>query len=67
MRIVLDTNILVSAMGWDGNERKVLLTSLSDDIDLVLSDELISELLHVLSYGKFSHLPMENLVNSRKS
>jgi predicted nucleic acid-binding protein len=49
MRIVLDTNILVSAMGWDGNERKVLLATLSGDIDLVLSDEIISELLHVLS------------------
>jgi putative PIN family toxin of toxin-antitoxin system len=61
MRIVLDTNILVSAMGWGGNERKVLLATLSDDIDLVLSDEIISELLHVLSYEKLSHIPEEKI------
>jgi len=59
MKIVLDTNILVSAMGWDGNERKVLMATLALDIDLILSDAMVSELLKVLSYQKFSHLPVD--------
>jgi putative PIN family toxin of toxin-antitoxin system len=61
MRVVLDTNILVSAMGWDGNEREVLLATFSDDIDMVLSEELIAELLRVLSYEKLSHLPVDKI------
>jgi len=61
MRVVLDTNILVSALGWDGNERKVLLATLSDDVDLVLSDEIISEMLQVLSYEKLSHIPEDKI------
>ena len=61
MRIVLDTNILVSAMGWNGNEREVLLATFSEDIDLVLSEDLIAELLRVLSYEKLSHLPVDKI------
>ena len=61
MRIVPDTNILVSAMGWNGNEREVLLATFSDDVDLVLSENLIAELLRVLSYEKLSHLPVDKV------
>ena len=61
MRIVLDTNILVSAMGWNGNEREVLLATFSDDIDLILSEDLMAELLRVLSYEKLSHLPVDKI------
>ena len=33
MKLVLDTNVLVSALGWNGNERAVLLETLSDDTE----------------------------------
>ena len=61
MKIVLDINILVSALGWNGNERSVLLETLSDDIDLLLSEDIITEFLHVLSYKKFSHISIEKI------
>ena len=61
MRIVLDTNVLVSALGWDGNERAVLLETLSEDIDLLLSESIITEFLNVLAQEKFSHIPQKKI------
>lgn len=61
MRLVLDTNVLVSAVGWNGNERAVLLETLSEDTDLLLSETTIAEFLQVLSYEKFSHTPIEKI------
>ena len=61
MRVVLDTNILISALGWNGNERTVLLETLSSDIDLLLSEDIINEFLHVLSYDKFTHISIEKI------
>lgn len=61
MKVVLDTNVLISALGWNGNEKKVLLETLSDDIDLLLSEDIINEFLHVLSYDKLSHIPIEKI------
>jgi putative PIN family toxin of toxin-antitoxin system len=61
MRIVLDTNVLASALGWAGNERKVLLSTFSEDIDLLLSEDIISEFIHVISSDKFSYVPVEKI------
>jgi putative PIN family toxin of toxin-antitoxin system len=61
MRIVMDTNVLVSAFGWDGNERTVLLETLSGEHDLLISADIITEFIHVFSYKKFSHIPVEKI------
>ncbi len=61
MRLVLDTNVLISALGWNGKERAVLLETLSNNIDLLLSEDIINEFLHVLSYDKFTHLSIEKI------
>ena len=61
MRVVLDTNVLVSALWWKGNERNVLLMTLYDDVDLVVSDALLSEFLNVVAKGKFAGFPHENV------
>ncbi len=61
MKLVLDTNVLVSALGWNGNERAVLLETLSEDIDLLLSEYIITEFLQVLLYDKLSHIPVEKI------
>jgi putative PIN family toxin of toxin-antitoxin system len=48
MRLVLDTNILVSAMFWKGNERRLLDKCLLGEHQLIISRPLLDELHRVL-------------------
>ena len=52
-RVVLDTNILISALGWKGNPRIIFNKVIDGEFELVLSHKQLSELLRVLSYPKF--------------
>lgn len=52
MRLVLDTNVLVSAFFWDGNERRVLRGCTRGPDQLVTSPYILAELEDVLM-GKF--------------
>lgn len=52
-RVVLDTNILISALGWKGNPRNIFNKAIDGEFELVLSHKQLSELLRVLSYPKF--------------
>ena len=47
-RVVLDTNVLVSAFFWDGNEREVQRRCCSKDLQSVTSPDILNELDHVL-------------------
>ena len=49
MRVVLDTNILISAFFWDGNEKEILLKFKNKEHQSVLSSAIIEELNDVLS------------------
>jgi putative PIN family toxin of toxin-antitoxin system len=53
MKIVLDTNVLISAFFWNGNERKVLEKCRAKELDLLISPEILAELDAVLD-RKFS-------------
>lgn len=53
MRLVLDTNVVVSAMLWDGAPRRLLRTAAGANIWLFVSSPLLEELKEVLSRGKF--------------
>ncbi len=48
MRVVLDTNILVSAFFWEGNERKILLKCKKRKLNSITSLEILNELEKVL-------------------
>ena len=48
LRIVLDTNILVSAFFWEGNESKLLRKCKERHYSLILSLEILDELEKVL-------------------
>ncbi|MEE9150742.1 MAG: putative toxin-antitoxin system toxin component, PIN family [Thermoplasmata archaeon] len=48
MRIVLDTNDLISAFFWDGNERKLLRMCRKKKHQLVTSPQILVELTRVL-------------------
>lgn len=52
-RIVLDTNIIVSAIIRDGNPRKLFQRGIEGKYRILLSDEILDELFEVLQRPKF--------------
>lgn len=53
-KIILDTNIYVSALGYEGNEREVLRKCINGYLVLYLSEEILKELERVIEYPKFN-------------
>ena len=53
MRLVLDTNIVVSALLWKGAPRDLLRAATEARVELFTSDPLLEELAEVLSRSKF--------------
>jgi len=58
-RVVLDSNVLISAFFWNGNEREVLLKCKIKNLKSVLSLEILNETKRVL-LNKFD-LPQEKI------
>ncbi len=54
MRLVLDTNVAVAGLLWNGHPRRLLDLAISGDVTLFSSPALIDELAHALNYPKFS-------------
>lgn len=52
MRITVDTNILVSALGWNGAEAAIIEMVLESKLELCLSAEILSEFYRVAQYPK---------------
>lgn len=52
-KLVLDTNTLISALGWKGKPHQVLGMCMRKQVELVLSPPIIEELEVVMSYPKF--------------
>ncbi len=52
MRVVLETNTLVSAIGWDGPPRQILIAIREGKHTFITSPELLDELARVLAYPK---------------
>jgi len=53
-RIVLDTNVIISAFGWKGIPHQIIRKCIEGHFELYLSPELISEIKRVLAYPKFN-------------
>jgi putative PIN family toxin of toxin-antitoxin system len=53
MRLVLDTNVVVSALLWDGPPRRLLQVGRGESVMLFSSAPLLAELTDVLSRAKF--------------
>jgi putative PIN family toxin of toxin-antitoxin system len=58
-KIVLDTNVFVSAFGWKGSPHRILLKCIDKTCLLYISPALVYELIKVLSYKKFNFSPSE--------
>lgn len=54
MRVVADTNVLISGLFWEGNERKLLKMFKTEELANVISPQIIDELEDVLSRKKFN-------------
>lgn len=52
-RIVLDTNVLISALGWEGPSNKIFRKVLGEELELVTSYKQIEELGKVMEYPRF--------------
>jgi len=53
MRVVLDTNVFISAIFWRGSPHDILKFAEEDKITLVSSREILEELFGVLQRDKF--------------
>lgn len=53
MRVVLDTNVLISALMFGGNPREILQKAIRGELKLCLSEAILSELGTVLQRPKF--------------
>ncbi len=61
MRVVLDTNILVSGIFWGGIPNKILESWVSEKFELLLSEDILNEYERVLF--KISKGKKDQLVN----
>ena len=52
-KIVIDTNNLISALGWEGNSRALLRKVIGREYDLFISVKQLTELKRVMDYPKF--------------
>jgi len=53
-KIVLDTNVIISAFGWQGAPHEIFKKCISGHFNLFLSPPLLSEITRVLAYPKFN-------------
>ena len=54
LRLVLDTNVVVAALLWNGPPRRLLeLAVVGEAVELFSSAGLLDELAHTLGYSKF--------------
>lgn len=54
LRLVLDTNIVVAGLLWNGPPRRLLEAAIAGEVELYSSAVLLAELAHTLGYSKFT-------------
>jgi len=53
-KIVLDTNILISAFGWKGKPKEIFSKVINGEFKLIMSQKQLEEVEMVIEYPKFS-------------
>ena len=53
-RVVLDTNVLISALGWEGRPREIFKKILNKKFELILSTKQLEEIRRVMNYPRFN-------------
>jgi len=57
LNIVVDTNVLISAIGWNGSERELVDKCFQEIFRLIVSRDLLDEFERVVFYKKFDFVP----------
>ncbi len=58
-KIVVDTNTLISALGWGGHPQEVIEKVIIQEVIMYWSKEIKDELIRVMNYPKFEFTPEE--------
>jgi len=58
-KVVLDTNVFVSALGWKGASRTIFYKCIEGNLKLFLSMEIFHEIKRVLNYPKLKFSKIE--------
>ena len=58
-KIVIDTNVIISALGWGGRPDEVIQKIAKGEVTLYLSSEIINEIVEVMNYPKFNFSPQK--------
>ena len=58
-KVVLDTNVTISALFWEGNPRKIYDLIRQEKLVMLLSGDMEKEFIRVLGYEKFGLTPQE--------
>ncbi|MEK6939005.1 MAG: putative toxin-antitoxin system toxin component, PIN family [Nanoarchaeota archaeon] len=53
-KVLLDTNILISALGWSGKPKELFRKCLDRELELITSIKQLEELHRVMNYPKFN-------------
>lgn len=56
MKVVLDTNVFISGLFWTGTPHKIIKAAENKKITIVMTPEILSELVGVLEREKFTPL-----------
>jgi len=54
LRLVLDTNVVVAGLLWNGPPRHLLEAAIAGEVELFSSAVLLDELAHTLGHAKFA-------------
>lgn len=52
-KIVIDTNIYISSLGWGGNPKKIIDLAIKGEFEIIISKRQVDEIRTVLDYPKF--------------
>jgi putative PIN family toxin of toxin-antitoxin system len=64
VRVVLDTNVVASALLWGGNPERLIELAGEGALTLVTSEELVAELARILERGKFAQKLLKKNVSA---
>ncbi len=53
-KVLLDTNVLISALGWNSKPKEIFQKCITGELKLITSLEQVDELREVMNYPKFN-------------
>ena len=63
MKVILDTNVFVSAVFWGGKPQEVLKKCLEDQYEIIVSEEILDEYFRVSKLLAEKYVPGEDVSN----